>query len=328
MIGRVLLFLYQAAATLAVLLASPWILWRAARHPREMKERFGVEDPGRTRRHAPIWLHAASLGELEGVRALLAEPGWSFAGERSLTLLSVSVRERARDLEATGWRVRFAPLDLWFVLAAFLRREQPRGLILFETELWPATLFACRLRGVPVAVVSGRLSPRRWRRTRLARPWLRPGLEAVVACAAQSEADAARFRELGLPRVEVTGNLKYRLDRGEAPAPWDDGRFLFVAGSLRGGDTAHDPEWEEQLERVNDILFLRDEIEEAGHYHGWHHFEDQFGAPDLAALDDTLRILARSSNEFRAFLLGEYRQFRTTLEPDHDSWWWFLDTDD
>ena len=193
---------------------------------------------GSARPQAPIWLHAASLGELEGVRALLAEPGWSFGGDRSLTVLSVSVRERAKDLEADGWRVRFAPLDLWFALACYLRRERPRGLILFETELWPATLAACRWRGIPVAVVSGRLSLRRWSRTRQARPWLRTGLPAVTACAAQSEADAARFTELGLPRVEVIGNLKYRLEQREAPPPWADGRFLFVAGSLRIGEEA------------------------------------------------------------------------------------------
>lgn len=111
-------------------------------------------------------------------------------------------------------------------------------------------------------------------------------------------------------------------------ALWQYSAALDLAGSLRSGDTAHDPEWEEQLERLNDILFLRDEIEEAGNYHGWSYFEDQFGAPELAALDDTMRSLARSSGEFRAFLLSEYRQFRSSLEPDHDCWWWYLDTDD
>lgn len=240
MTAALLLLVYQAAGMLAFLATSPWLAWRFLRHRREMTERLGRCAPTtRSPAGRPLWIHAASLGELEGLRALLAAPGGRPADPLLLTVLSVSARDRAADLERTGVRVRFAPLDLWFCLLPFLRRERPRGLLLVETELWPATLFLCRVQGVPVAVVNGRLSARKWGTTRFLRPLLVAELSRVATCAAQSEADAMRFRRLGLSRVTVAGNLKYRrADVREELSREGDGRFLFVAGSLRRGEEA------------------------------------------------------------------------------------------
>jgi len=242
MIGILLLALYQLLGTAGFVALSPWLLLRAARRPGEMRERLGWA--ARTRGERPLWLHAASLGELAGVRALLASDRHASAPPGLLTVLSVSARAGAGEA-GPGWRAAYAPLDLWFALLPFLLRQRPRGLILNETELWPATLAACRLAGIPVAVISGRLSARRWNATRLARPLLGPGRKGIAGCAAQSRADAERFAALGLPGAVVTGNLKYRIDDASSPAsaprsalPPGNEPFLFVAGSLRRGEEA------------------------------------------------------------------------------------------
>jgi 3-deoxy-D-manno-octulosonic-acid transferase len=192
----------------------------------------------------PLWLHAASLGELESLRALWETPAYGGTADRApagpllVTVLSVSARHRAEEVAPAGTRVRFAPLDLWCAVLPFLRRERPRALVLVETELWPLTLALCHLYGIPVALVSGRLSPRRWRRTQLLAPLLRPLLRRLAGCAVQSADDAARFRLLGAGPVEITGNLKYRLTEDPSPRPIGDGRFVFVAGSVRAGEEA------------------------------------------------------------------------------------------
>jgi 3-deoxy-D-manno-octulosonic-acid transferase len=238
-----LLVLYQLLATAAFVVAAPVLLWRAVNHRREMVERLGREDPSASvppemtrRAQGPLWLHAASLGELESLRALWETPGRAPAGPLLLTVLSVSARRRAQEMAPAGTRVRFAPLDLWCAVGPFLRRERPRALVLVETELWPLTMALCHLRGIPVVVVSGRLSLRRWRGTQLLAPLLRPLLRRLAGCAVQSDGDAARFRSLGASRVEVTGNLKYRLAAVPPPRPLGDGRFVFVAGSVRAGE--------------------------------------------------------------------------------------------
>jgi 3-deoxy-D-manno-octulosonic-acid transferase len=184
----------------------------------------------------PLWLHAASLGELESLRALWETPDRAPVGPLLVTVLSVSARHRAEEVAPAGTRVRFAPLDLWCAALPFLCRERPRALVLVETELWPLTLALCHLQGIPVALVSGHLSSRRWRRTQLLAPLLRPLLRRLAGCAVQSADDAARFRFLGAGPVEITGNLKYRLTGDPSPRSMGDGRFVLVAGSVRTGE--------------------------------------------------------------------------------------------
>ena len=260
----VLLALYQILATAGFILALPYLLVRAIRHPREMGERLGwgvvgrreessggSPEPGAAAARAgaqrPLWLHAASLGEYEALRALLEDPRMGFASPTTLTVTSVSARRRVPELPDRP--VRFAPADLWFALLPFLLRLRPRGLVLTETELWPCTLAFCRLGGIPVALVNGRLSPRRWSRTLRLRALLRPLVGGLDGISTQSEADGERFRQLGSSGVSVGGNLKYKMRKPREVSDNDsdkdgpngggfrpDELFVFVAGSLRLGE--------------------------------------------------------------------------------------------
>ena len=87
----------------------------------------------------------------------------------------------------------------------------PAIVVLAESELWPNFVAAAKQRGVPVAVINARLSPRSLKRyARLA--WIvRPLLKRVDLVTAQTEEYAAGFRDLGAfsDRVHVTGSVKY-----------------------------------------------------------------------------------------------------------------------
>jgi 3-deoxy-D-manno-octulosonic-acid transferase len=80
-----------------------------------------------------------------------------------------------------------------------------------ETEIWPNLFQACRRRGVALILANARLSARSARGYRRAGTLIRESLAAVHSVGAQGVADAARFRELGVPenRVTATGNLKF-----------------------------------------------------------------------------------------------------------------------
>jgi len=84
-----------------------------------------------------------------------------------------------------------------------------------ETELWPNLLRRCALAGVPVLLANARLSERSARGYARIGALARAMLEDVSLIAAQADADAGRFRALGAPRVQVTGNLKYDLTVSE-----------------------------------------------------------------------------------------------------------------
>jgi 3-deoxy-D-manno-octulosonic-acid transferase len=195
---------------------------------------------------ADAWLHAASMGESMAVQGLLETLRAHAPGAR-LRLTATTRTGRARLL-ALGEPATLAPLDTPQAVARFFERVRPRRLLLLETELWPQWLLGARDAGVPVAVLSARLSSRslagyRWLGDDFAR--LVAELAAVLC---QSDLDRERWIALGAnpARTLTVGNLKNdglpepAKDRGAARAElgFDPERPLLVLGSLRPGEAA------------------------------------------------------------------------------------------
>jgi 3-deoxy-D-manno-octulosonic-acid transferase len=143
-------------------------------------------------------------------------------------------------------RVFYCPLDLPWVIRAYLNALQPCLLILAETEFWPNLLSGCFHRSIPVTVVNGRISDRSWRRyQKLKRLW-RPILSRIACVLAQSEIDAQRLKIIGCTpeRVSVAGNLKFDVRAAkDAEATRmlkasSSGLSLVVAGSTLEGEEA------------------------------------------------------------------------------------------
>jgi 3-deoxy-D-manno-octulosonic-acid transferase len=93
-------------------------------------------------------------------------------------------------------RASIAPFDHPDAVRRFLSRHSVRGLCLYEVELWPHYLSACREAGLPVALVSGRLTPEamRWY-TRFGGAGARL-LDGLAWIQAQSGLDLDRFHAL------------------------------------------------------------------------------------------------------------------------------------
>jgi 3-deoxy-D-manno-octulosonic-acid transferase len=187
------------------------LLWRG-RHEsgywRGFNQRFGLGAP----LAAPVWLHAASVGEVQAAAILVAALRQRDAQLPLLvTVTTAAGLARARALFESGRiTVRYAPLDLPGSVRRFVQRVRPRLGIVLETEIWPNLFGACASAQVPLVLASARLSERSARRYRWLGSPLRRSLAAVVQVAAQTPADAMRFADLGVPvsRIEVTGNLK------------------------------------------------------------------------------------------------------------------------
>ena len=80
-----------------------------------------------------------------------------------------------------------------------------------ETEIWPNLVHACGRRGIPLVVANARLSERSLRAYAPIHRLVAQALGNVGHIAAQSHADARRYRALGADpsRVSIAGNLKF-----------------------------------------------------------------------------------------------------------------------
>ena len=249
------IFFYNLALFAALVLSSPWWLWRMAtthKYREGLGERLGFARMAANRlaqRRAGrplIWVHAVSVGEVLAVTRLVK--ALDAALPDFIVAISTTTRtgqELARERFGPE-RVFYCPLDLPWAVRAWLRSLQPRLVILAETEFWPNLLHRCFRCQIPVAVVNARISDRSWPRYQRLRWLWKPILERLSRVLAQSETDAARLRAMGCPpeRVSVAGNLKFDVRAaGESAATrllksLATGLRLVVAGSTLEGEEA------------------------------------------------------------------------------------------
>ena len=243
--------------TLAFYLAIPALLFRLYQRGRDnpgyrqrIAERFGFS------RHVPLkdslWLHTVSVGEFMAAHPLVRRLLATYPDRAVLiTTTTPTGSERVQaafSAEIQSGRVvhAYLPYDLPDALNRFMRRFNPRILVVMETELWPNLIHGAHSRQIPILIANARLSAKSARGYRKVALLTRPMLRQVSVIAAQSEADGQRFTRLGLPpaSLEVTGTVKFDLDVDpqvleQAKAlreQWGRQRKVFIAASTHEGE--------------------------------------------------------------------------------------------
>jgi 3-deoxy-D-manno-octulosonic-acid transferase len=111
---------------------------------------------------------------------------------------------------------QFVPLDAPRFVERFFDHWKPDLALFVESDLWPNLIITAKQRAIPLILVNGRVSERSFNRWRIVPATIAALLRRFDLCLAQSAAHAARYRDLGAPRITTTGNLK--LDVPEPPA--------------------------------------------------------------------------------------------------------------
>lgn len=207
--------LYTLLFHLALPLVVVRLFWRARRAPAyrtRIGERFAVGLPDF--KPGGIWVHAVSVGE-----SIAAAPMIRALAERypqlpiTVTCMTPTGSERIKALFGDTVQHCYLPYDLPWTASRFLQRLQPTLAVVMETELWPNHIHQCTRRGIPVALANARLSERSARGYGRFSRLTAPMLAELSLIAAQTDAEAVRFRQLGAREasVQVTGSIKFDL---------------------------------------------------------------------------------------------------------------------
>lgn len=196
-------------------------------------ERFGCFSPERVREleafHGAVWIHAVSVGE--AVVALSLLRAWREKHPERKFIISTTTttgQELVRSQAPADTAVIFCPIDFLWMVRRTLKVLKPSMLVIFETEIWPNMVIETRRRGVPVALVNGRMSDHSVRGYRKARCFFGPLLRRFNLLSVQTEADAERYLSVSpKANVVVSGNLKF--DQ-KAPADLADAGYEAVFG--------------------------------------------------------------------------------------------------
>ena len=209
-------FLYNLILTVGFVLALPLTPILACLRPRYrtgLAQRFGLYPRNLLSSlvgSRPVWVHAASVGEVRSAAPLLqALKARAPQGKILLSTFTATGNRQARQIEGID-AVIFLPLDVLWIVRRALAKLDPALLVIIETEIWPNLLRQAYRRGVPALLLSGRLSARSLARYKLVGRFFARVLGCFSAFGMQSEEDAARVVNLGADqkKVSVVGTLK------------------------------------------------------------------------------------------------------------------------
>jgi 3-deoxy-D-manno-octulosonic-acid transferase len=214
--------LYSCLLTIALLLSSPWWLWRmltSGRYRAGLRGRLGGVPETLSRAvqgHDTIWLHAVSVGEVLAAERLIAELQAALPDYVIAVSTTTATGQKLAIERLPHSPVFYMPLDFAFTMRRYLAAIRPRLVVLMESELWPRMLTECERGQIPVVVANARISDRSFPRYLRLRPLWKPLLAKVTLFLAQGDESAGRLVKMGvaLGRIRVVGNLKY-----DAPPP-------------------------------------------------------------------------------------------------------------
>ncbi len=210
---------------------SAWLVAPASRRPR-------------------IWLHALSVGEVLSAQPLVDKISKECASHDLIlsasTFTGFETVRRETANRAAG--LMYFPYDFPFSVKKAVNAVRPFLAVIVETDIWPNFLFEMQARRIPTLLVNARLSDRSFAGYRRFSSVTRPVFSSLAGVCAQAEADARRFRALGVPAsaVSVTGNIKFdqpeetvsdaELSGWRTRLGLDGRRKCILAGSLHRGE--------------------------------------------------------------------------------------------
>ncbi len=193
-----------------------------------------------------IWVHAASVGEVEAANVLINY----FCDHSSLPVLVTTSTEpgyqRIRVLQGNRVEHVYLPLDIPVAMTRFFNRFRPKVAVIMETEIWPVLFTKCAQDSVPLFIVNARLSEKSAKGYKKLKVYLQKIFSGVTAVIVQTEVDACRYRDIGVNPgiITVSGNIKLDMKIPESikeqavqfKRDLFPNRLIFVVGSTHPGE--------------------------------------------------------------------------------------------
>lgn len=163
-----------------------------------------------------IWIHAASVGEVNLVKPLISK----LAGHNEDIVLSVftDTGMQTANKAFPNLPAFILPLDFSFLISKTIKTVNPDIIVLVESELWPNLITESHRQNIPIILINARITESSLKKYRLFSGFYRQLFDKFAVIAAQNAAVAERILSLGVckNKVSVTGNMKYDLDYSQA----------------------------------------------------------------------------------------------------------------
>jgi len=212
-VALMIYLLYNILFTFFLIFAAPYFLVRVLiddRFRRELIQRMGFL-PHRSIKK-PIWVHAASVGEVFCTIPLMKRIKKEFPHcNILLTTMTRTGNEAAKTHIPEADAVFFFPMDHPFAVQRAIEKIDPGLLLIAETELWPNLLRSCGNKGIPIVLFNGRISDQSFQRYLFLKFFFKECLKDISLFLMQTEEDRTRIVEIGAAsdKTKAVGNIKF-----------------------------------------------------------------------------------------------------------------------
>ncbi|WP_096619073.1 lipid IV(A) 3-deoxy-D-manno-octulosonic acid transferase [Candidatus Enterovibrio altilux] len=160
---------------------------------------------------SPFWIHAVSVGEVIAAKPIIYALREKYPDSLILITTTTATGAAIACKLGNGTKHCYMPIDFTFAINGFLKRINPKIMLIMETELWPNTLNAVKKAGIPIIVINARLSERSMRGYRWVQPFFHLFAKNIDHILCQFEDDADRFVQLGMDEqhISVSGSVKF-----------------------------------------------------------------------------------------------------------------------
>ena len=175
-----------------------------------LTQRFGFGYPKLN--SGSIWIHAVSVGEVQASIPLVNELRQHYPyKEIIITTVTPTGSKQVKNIFKDAVRTSYIPFETNFAIKNFFNSIKPSVALIMETEIWPNLYKECGTRGIPLILVSARISEKSLINYKRFLPLFRDTLSHGILIAAQSQIDADRFLALGASkdRTWIMGNIKF-----------------------------------------------------------------------------------------------------------------------
>lgn len=177
--------------------------------PTRINERYGIASRARPS-GTLIWIHAASVGEVRSILALIHRLLGKHLGWHVLVTTGTVSSARIISAELPENAIhQYLPLDVPSWVNSFLDHWQPDAAVWVEQEIWPNMLGEIHRRKIPAILANGRLTETSFNRWKWIQSMARGLLAPFKHIYAQSSYDAERLASLSGKDIKNLGNLKY-----------------------------------------------------------------------------------------------------------------------
>lgn len=179
-----------------------------------------------------VWVHAASVGEVEAVTPLVR--ALNHQGEAILfTSFTATGYYTIQRNFGDGVETGIIPIDFSWICRRFIRQNEIKLCLLMETELWPELLYQTARKRIPIIQLNARLSHKTLKSPRLIHGLLHRTMSYISLHLTRNKDDRDNLIHLGgaKQKIAIVGNLKSVIDLSPSYPRLVERDYLLLASS-------------------------------------------------------------------------------------------------